>query len=453
MSLLRDEKNLILGCDTVNYKSKLDILLYIIIADLVLGGAGRYIVIGGISARMMIFGITLLILGVQIFTRYKGKIVYTKLYIPYTLLFISFVISTIIGLKNNSLSNVLLTLSGYTYFLFFIYFIQNVRTKDFAVRLFIFFNRLVVIVSCVSIFLYIMLFIYGVFFYALYNQVLIDNGFGALGIMGTRLPRVFLKCSVFIPMSLIYFISEYLMGNENKSINLTVIVLLFLGLLSTETIGFWITFLFGAIILIVVIRKSINKRKMIILFSIFFCFSLGYSSFYKFASTAHINIYDNTPDAALQRNIIESRLNKDDKSTSIKIEQAKVLVAVSSKHILFGNGIGKIVPIDVGTTHRVSTRFEIMWLELLMNNGLFGVIAYLALIAYILKIIIFNILRYDIETTNISISVSIGLIMMVIINFSNPFLNNPIGIGYVILCASVANALDNEIHHKTLNYN
>lgn len=441
-----------IGCDTVNYKSKLDILLYIIIADLVLGGAGRYIVIGGISARMMIFGITIVILGVQIFTRYNGKIVYTKLYIPYTLLFISFVISTIIGLKNNTLSNVLLTVSGYTYFLFFIYFIQNVRTKDFAVKLFIFFNRLVVVLSCVSIFFYVMLFVYGISFYALYNTPLIDNGFGALGIMGTRLPRVFLKCAVFIPMSLIYYISEYLRKYENKSRNLIAVVILFLGLLSTETIGFWITFLFGGMILLVVIRKSIKKRRIIILFAIFFCFSLGYSSFYKYASTVHMNSYDNTPDATLKQNIIESRLNTGDKSTSVKIEQAKVLLNASSDHIIFGNGLGKIVPVNAGATHRLSTRFEVMWLELLMNNGLFGVIAYFALIIYIMKIIIFDTLRNDIEVTNISISISIGLVMMAIINLSNPFLNNPIGIGYVILCASVANALSNGIQQRTLTY-
>lgn len=441
-----------IGCDTVNYKSKLDILLYIIIADLVLGGAGRYIVIGGISARMFIFGITLIILVVQIFTTYKGRISYSKLYIPYILLFISFGISTIIGLKNNIHSNVWLTVSGYTYFLFFIYFIQNVRSKDLAVRLFVFFNRLVVVLSCVSIFFYIMLFVYGISYYALYNTPLINNGFGALGIMGTRLPRVFLKCSVFIPMSLIYYISEYLRKNEKESRNLTAVVILFLGLLSTETIGFWITFLFGGLILIVAIRKSIKRRRLIILFAIFFCFSLGYASFYKYASSVHINSYDNTPDATLQQNIIAARLNTDDKSTSIKIEQAKVLLNASSDHIIFGNGLGKIVPVNAGATHRLSSRFEVMWLELLMNNGLFGVIAYFALIIYIMKIIIFDISRNDVEVTNISINVSIGLVMMVIINLSNPFLNNPIGIGYVILCASVANALNKEIQQRTLTY-
>ena len=54
-------------------------------------------------------------------------------------------------------------------------------------------------------------------------------------------------------------------------------------------------------------------------------------------------------------------------------------------------------------------------------------------------------MRNDTQMSNISISVCIGLIMMAIINFSNPFINNPIGIGYVILCASVANTLNNEV--------
>ena len=429
----------------VNYKSKLDILLYIIIADLVLGGAGRYLVIGGVSARMFIFGIALVILVVQIFTKHKGEIVYTKLYIPYGLLFLSFAISTIIGLVSNNRSNVLLTVSGYTYFLFFVYFIQNVRSKELAVKLFVFFNKLVVVLSCVSIVLYVLLFVYGVQFYAFFNSALTDNAFGALGLIGTRLPRVFLKCSVFMPMTLVYYISEYLRKEEKQTQNLICLLLVFFGLLSTETIGFWAAFLFGGLILVIVIRKTIKIKRLIILFGLFIVLSGGYSAFYGYASNAHINQNDNVSDVKVKQNIIAARLNKEDKSTSIKLVQGEALLSASSKHILFGNGLGKVVDVNAGETHRQSTRFEIMWLELLMNNGLFGLIAYAALIVFILKMLVVNISLKDIEVTNVSVSIAIGLIMMVLVNFSNPFLNNPIGIGYLILCASVANVMNKEI--------
>ncbi|MCG2697694.1 hypothetical protein L6307_01195 [Candidatus Parcubacteria bacterium] len=80
--------------------------------------------------------------------------------------------------------------------------------------------------------------------------------------------------------------------------------------------------------------------------------------------------------------------------------------------------------------------FEWGWLDIWLKLGLLGLIAYLALLT---KIIFDGIFRNK-ANDNIIYGLTIGLIAISAVSIFSPYMNHPLGIGYLILCAAIINA-------------
>ena len=90
--------------------------------------------------------------------------------------------------------------------------------------------------------------------------------------------------------------------------------------------------------------------------------------------------------------------------------------------------------------YREMINFELLWLQLLVNMGLLWFITYLNVIV---KSIVESkrISRFLSEFEKINLKgCNIGLITLCIISSVNPFLNNPIGIGYLVILMCIINA-------------
>ncbi len=74
--------------------------------------------------------------------------------------------------------------------------------------------------------------------------------------------------------------------------------------------------------------------------------------------------------------------------------------------------------------------FEWGWLDVWLKLGIFGLLAYLALFAKI----IFNGLKIG---GYLSLSLATGLAVLIAVNIFSPYLNHPLGIGYLILAAAM----------------
>ena len=81
--------------------------------------------------------------------------------------------------------------------------------------------------------------------------------------------------------------------------------------------------------------------------------------------------------------------------------------------------------------------FEWGWLDIWLKIGLFGLLIYAALIFLIIYKIIWPIIKYGKFNLNFKngfkLSLTIGLAAIAIINFFSPYLNHPLGIGYLLL--------------------
>lgn len=84
--------------------------------------------------------------------------------------------------------------------------------------------------------------------------------------------------------------------------------------------------------------------------------------------------------------------------------------------------------------------FEWGWLDVWLKLGLFGLIAYLALIG---KIIIDGIFRNKAKD-KIIYGLTIGLTVISAVSIFSPYMNHPLGIGYLILCAAIISAYNAE---------
>lgn len=417
------DRNLFKGGIDIYKESKLNFLSYIIILDLVFGGAGRYFELYGISARMIIFSIALSLCIFKILV--KKCFVNSRFYFTFFLFFLSIILSTAIGLFSNDKNSVFNGLSGFLYMFLIIFFIQNIETKEKAVKVFRFFNSMIVILSLVSVIFFILLLLFKSSFYSFINFFLIDKGFGFLDIQSNGMVRVFFKTSVLIPISCIYYLNEILKNDVYKLSSILYFIVSLLGLISTMTMTFWIVFVIGALINLLFF---INKKKnlllliLVIIMLLFVFDKIGY------------NI----------TNIFTNRLDRNDPSLLLKQAQVPVLWDTFKQHIFFGNGFGKEVILDYYGTFREGSNWENMWLYLLVTNGLFGLVTYLLLIVSIIKNSIHSIKNANNENAIVLVTIGVGLVIECIISFSNPFLNNPIGIGFLCVSAGIVNQFINK---------
>ncbi len=81
--------------------------------------------------------------------------------------------------------------------------------------------------------------------------------------------------------------------------------------------------------------------------------------------------------------------------------------------------------------------FEWGWLDIWLKLGLFGLIFYLALVG---KIIVDGIFRNK-SKDKIIYGLTIGLVVISAVSIFSPYMNHPLGIGYLILCAALMSAI------------
>lgn len=99
--------------------------------------------------------------------------------------------------------------------------------------------------------------------------------------------------------------------------------------------------------------------------------------------------------------------------------------------------------------------FEWGWLDIWLKLGLLGLIAYLFLLGLLMRIFIKNIILFKAEFLRggadlmLMPAVFIGLGAIVIINFFSPYLNHPLGIGYLMIAATVAQTISQNFQNRT----
>lgn len=424
-------ENNIYGNKNFNYSSKfmlkmifgnenhLSLIAVLTIYELILGGAGRLVSLGSfLTIRYILFFIGLLYFAFIIYLN-GFKIQSNLFYNPVLLFFIFMAIAVMTAMLNKTpIKDIFDTSKSYLYLLMifpFSVYIRNIVQVNKAISIFVFAST---IVAIISVGIFTLLLIVPSYFTPI-NLLLMKYEYGHLA-MVSGITRVFLKTGCYMAIAFVIELYRYININEKKTIfPLVRMGLQLFGVFTTLTMGIWIALTIGIFICLL---TSKGIRKVIILIVSVLIASLLFLKFGEYMML-----------------IITSRFNSNDPSLVIKSNQFMKIIQVWSENMLFGKGMGVTIIFDSGIEVREMIKFELFWLELLVYTGILGFLSYIYILAKTFYFGIKNIQKNTYFDSIQNKGLLAGLFMMCIISSVNPFMNNPIGLGYFIFVMSIIN--------------
>lgn len=403
--------------------TKPNLLAIIIVIELVLGGAGRLLTFGPLTIRYILFLLAILYF---IFKIIRNNFIIEKniFYIPVILFFCFYVISIMNGLlRGYPFSDVILSSQGYLYLLMFFPFSLLINTSEKAKVIIEIFNKASILLALLTI---------GIFFafslqpslYSVLNPILLNLEYGHLSVR-YGLPSVFLKTSPYMAIAFIHELYAYVSLKSNRNTLAVVrMLILVIACLMTMTMGIWLSLVFGVLLVILFSRgsKKITAITLTVIVAVF-----TFSIFSDFISETIFN-----------------RFSRTDKSFIIKFNQLTSLISVWLESFLLGKGFGVRLLFKSEVATREMVKFELFWLELLVNMGLLGFISYIHIIIKNLFVGLKTSKFSSVECAIKVKSLMIGVLMLTVVSSVNPFLNNPIGIGYLIIAISSVSVFNKE---------
>lgn len=364
-----------------------ELLLLATIIELLLCGSGQVIhIVGNLTARMVFFLLIFIfcIVSINSINKYLNKIDI------YTIAFYSILFSVSIGIaliSNSNTSYIFEDIKPLSYFFIFPFFLYYIKNERVVLKI----RQIIKYVSLSMAILYlvyiIMIKYFGLIDFATFYQSMeTESDFMFRGDQG----EVFYKGFVFLPIGLIFWFAE------KKWIPC---ILLIIAIYYTMTRGFYVMSFLGVCYYMFIQIKD-ARLKLVLVFS---CIILG-------GFIISSGLFDMGEDRA-----------HGDEMRIVTFYQVRDKVTFFS--LFIGHGFGVGVPFR-------PIHMENSFLEIFNKQGLIGILFW----TFFLSMIIF----YTIKSSNkkISIVFCIGAILIYVQSLFNPYVTNPIGIGYLLIAYS-----------------
>lgn len=253
-------------------------------------------------------------------------------------------------------------------------------------------------------------------------------------------PRVFIQGQIFSGVALFLVFWSNLKNNKNKLENigrLLLAALFFSSILISFSRSFWAGMAGAIAFSFFIIWRVYSFRKAIIsMFWLFASMIIGFALIYSVA------IFPYPTKGEFNANFIERVSgNKSEPALASRWSLLPVLGKEIKKEPFFGQGYGATVtyfsqdprvlqnnPTGEYTTYAFEWGYFDLWLKL----GLFGLLAYLLLIIYLVKEAVINGRR---DNNLVLFGLGAGIIFLALTNFFTPYLNHPLGMGILIIGA------------------
>lgn len=444
---------------------KLEYGLYIALIDLFIGSYGYlfYLQLPGFKMpiRLGIFLTLFIIWLVRYFNWRKYLQLLKKDRLTQNLaLFIVFLIIGVINgyLHGNGLKNIFFDVNGYLYFgLFFIFLDVFQSKKKIGDFLQIFLASLIYLTLKTFLTLYI--FTHGfVWLTEFFYTWIRDTRVGEITWAGSGFFRIFIQSQIYSLIGIFIIailISTIISRKGDLQIALSpwkdkyfillfaILIILQTSILISFSRSFWLGGFMGAlalfIYLIILYKKQFKK-----LFQTISIFLIG-----AIASLALMIVIVNfpipKPSGAFSVDMLKNRFTTGDAAASSRWNLLPVLLAENKKAPLLGTGFGteityqtedpRIKTADNPEGWYTTFTFEWGYLDTITEIGFIGLFVYLLLIG---QIFWRGIKYYRISNFQFLISgLLIGLIALLTTHAFSPYLNHPLGIGYLLLCAAI----------------
>lgn len=449
---------------------KIEYGLYLILAELFIGSKGYLFSFDfqGVLISIRI-GLFLVILVVWLLKLIKNRDFVFKnspLFRWYLILFLFIIWGLINGyLNKNSLANIFFDFNGWLYFLMIFAFFSALTTWEKIQSAFqvIFAASFYLILKTVAL-LYLFSHQISYLLPSLYKWVR-QTGVGEITHMPNNFYRIFFQSHIYI-VCLFFLIALLLISFKRKDFcKKDYLGFWLLGLFSTLVIftsysrSFWLGALFGLVglyyLIFFILKLTMKKAflvSILLLITIFTAYFLAYGI---------VKLPWPKP-SAITGGLIEER-TKDITTEAGSISRFQLLSPLIDKikaKPIFGSGFGTTItyqtkdprylaihPDGIYTTYA----FEWGYLDIWVKIGLFGLLAYLTLIYQFFRLgrRIFTKITNPTGQT-LTLGLLLGLFLLVMINVTTPYLNHPLGIGYLLLVTAIFQTMEKDKTGQTV---
>lgn len=416
---------------------KLEYGLYLILAELFIGGKGHLFSLDfngtTISIRIALFLIIL-----AIWLAYKIKLREPpnfKALIPFYLLFAAILVGLTQGFYNNEFSKLFFDFNAWIYFALTPVFFDIIKGQKVI-------NNILQILTASTTYLalktigILILFAHNIAgIGGMFYKWVRDSGVGEITYVSGTIFRVFMQSQIYILIGLLIVLFIFITYKQQLSRKLSAHILAYLYLTSlalmiSQSRSYWVGATIGLISLFV-IAYFISKTKLKKLFIVVLLLIAIVWSQVFLIQILTLNF---------EGNLVSERFaNLDSEAAGIsRINQIAPLNASILESSIFGHGFGKELtyistdprivqqyPGGVYTTYAFEWGYLDIWLKL----GLFGLGAYFLLLLFIVTGAIKN-------PKPVQLGMLVGLIALLATNIFSPYLNHPLGIGYILLIAA-----------------
>lgn len=435
---------IILGLTLILALEKLEYGLYVLLAELFIGSKGYlfYFDAGGISISLRI-ALFLVIMAVWTYGRLRTRNFKFNLNRWYWILFAFIGWGFIWGLiRGNSFQNLFFDFNGWLYFGLVFPIIDAIKSREQIENVLqIFTGAITVIIAKTFLFLYIFSHGFEVAVLPIYRwlrQFLI----GEITLMPSGFYRIFFQSQIYLLIGFFVFASFLIWQNKKDKKYWFLIIGSLTSVLISFSRSFWVGLAVGILaLLVVLIIQKFSFGKII---------KIGAAGFILLViSLAAIFLTTQFPFPEPQKISIASMFGDrltdlDEAAVRSRWDLLPPLGREIIKHPIIGSGFGATVtykssdpravqfnPGGIFTTYA----FEWGYLDIMLKIGLAGLIVYLLLIT--------KICRFGWGLSRFGEFIPIGLVLglgaLLATNFFSPYLNHPLGIGYILLCGTILN--------------
>jgi len=390
--------------------SLLSVVVFFVFIELFLGGGGHLVEIYTIPLRMILFVLMLFLwLSYKFMTNFSIKKSSFALSAIIVLLSYSFVSSSVGILKSNPY---LLVIRDLTPILFFLYYfiMRDILTSEERIRAVIklmLFSAM--LLSLVGISIYLAGNLMPQYRNYIYTFV---NNIGEVDFRFQSNFGVFHKGYIFVLISsLILFNSLIQEKNLLNSKKMVSFVILAIALILSLTRGFWIAFLFSSMFIFLLLKINAKIKFLFVFVSLVIIVLV---MLFSLPTAICSDIVNRTSDLG------------GDVSIQRRLHFIPIAANIFLQNPILGSGYGTVLPGDVGS------HLEISYLDILMEQGMIGFMIW----GYLIYKVFFHWrkLRRKIPAKKVFLDGLIaGLVGLLIVTGINPFINNPLGIGYLLI--------------------
>jgi len=400
--------------------------------------------------------------------KFKGVTQKNYLITIYFLLFIFLGWGLINGyLQHNSLSDIFFDFNGWIYFgilfpLLYVMQLKNEVVENFLNELLIVFSASITWLAIKTLFI-----VYGFshgllpIVYEVYRWVRV-TGVGEITRMDSGFVRVFFQSDIYVLIGLFVFISLILYywqkgendeqkNNKTKKQYLVLNYIILILLISTTLISFsrsfWVGLVAGLLFYCFVVFLFFYKEWKAILItfsSLILAVALSIGLIYGIIKFPYPD-----PNANFSASMFTDRASA--LSGEAGVSSRWNLLPELSKKIkkvpLQGSGFGATVTyitqdprvLEQNPSGEYTTyTFEWGWHDIVLKIGLLGALIYVVLIVKIFVDGVAGIRNYELGITKLTtIALLAGLVMVVVTSAFSPYLNHPLGIGYLVLVSVI----------------